>query len=171
MRAYLHQRIFTKALFLISIFTFTSLSLAGSFYPDNPNPTLTLGSRCEDPDSIRHPEKIAYCKRDVSSGKKWRIIEEYNDLGYRITSRNRYDFKVDHLVPLCIGGSNKSNNLWPQHKNVYTLTDNIEHLTCELVMEGRITQNTAIELVLRAKLNLNEAPGIERHLRDLTGRD
>jgi hypothetical protein len=34
--------------------------------------------------------------------------------GYGITSYQRGDYKVDHLIPLALGGSNSILNLWPQ---------------------------------------------------------
>jgi hypothetical protein len=138
-------------------------------YPMGPNPSLTPGSKCES-DNTRHPQNIPYCKRSVSSSEKWQVIEEYNRLGANITRQNRGRFKVDHLIPLCIGGSNELDNLWPQHESIYVQTDDVEHMTCELVSRGEMKQTEAIELVLTAKNHLELAAGIRADLEKRLGR-
>jgi hypothetical protein len=69
---------------------------------------------------------------------------------------NRADFKIDHFIPLCAGGSNDSVNLWPQHKNVYEITDPIEPLLCAKMAQGRLSQTDAIKLIVRAKTDLSQ---------------
>ncbi len=160
------KRVFS---FLTTIVLFTSTSLAQDRYPIGPNPSITPGSKCES-DKTRHPERIPYCKRSVSSSEKWDVIEDYNRLGANITRQNRNRFKIDHLIPLCIGGSNNLDNLWPQHESIYVQTDDVEHMTCSLVSSGDMTQKEAIELVLKAKNNLELAAGIRRDLERRLGR-
>ncbi len=133
------------------------------YYPVGPDPVLTPGSLCDQPDSYRYPEHIPYCKRDVEGELKWAIIHEYNDkLGYSITQRNEY--KIDHFIPLCMGGSNHRNNLWPQHKTVYQITDAMEAKACEKMRDGHLSQKHAVELIRAAKLNLEMAPAIEQQI-------
>lgn len=143
-------------------------SFAASTYPLNPDPRLTPGSFCQHPDSHRYPQKIAYCERHVSKETKWNVIRTYNrELNYNIDSRDRGQFKIDHLIPLCAGGSNQLDNLWPQHSSVYNITDPLEPLICEKMAAGRLLQKRAIELLMRAKMHLEEAPAIYKIIENL----
>ncbi|HVJ64327.1 MAG TPA: hypothetical protein VM901_03640 [Bdellovibrionota bacterium] len=161
----------------VSVFALNAQA-AREEYPMGPHPSLTPGSMC-DSKTTRHPQKIPFCKRSVSSTDKWEVIEAYNRLHdsnpdvprYDINHRNRGQFKIDHFIPLCIGGSNDHDNLWPQHITIYEQTDNVEHMTCQLVSMGKMKQKDAIELVRRAKLNLDEAAGIREELEDRLGLD
>lgn len=157
---------------VVSGLLFFSISVFAGSYPVGPDTAgLTPGSLCERGRS-RHPQGITYCERNVSSSTKWEVIAAYNDLGegYDINSRNRKDFKIDHFYPLCLGGSNHINNLWPQHESIFVQTDDIEHLTCEAVTQGRMRRKDALDLVIRAKTNLEEAAGILKDLRNRRGR-
>ncbi len=123
-------------------------------YPVGPDSNLTPGMLCKNPDSYRYPEQIPYCERDVSPDHKNRIFADYRKLGYNLNPKMRRDYKIDHLIPLCAGGSNETVNLWPQHKSVYEKTDKMEALGCEKLAAGRIRQAELVELILEAKKNL-----------------
>jgi len=133
-------------------------------YPLGPDPRLTTGTLCQRGGTLRYPERIRYCARDVSSSEKDAIIDDYERLGYSIRSHGRGDFKIDHLIPLCVGGSNEASNLWPQHRDVYEQTDKIEQFACELMAQGKLKQREAIDLILGAKNNLGTAAGVEARL-------
>jgi hypothetical protein len=121
-------------------------------FPVTPDHSLTPGSKCEDPDTHRYPERIPYCKRDVESSRKATIFVTYDrELGYETTQMNRQQFKIDHYIPLCMGGSNENSNLWPQHSTVYELTDPAEGYLCERMAEGRLLQAKAIEIIRAIK--------------------
>ena len=60
-------------------------------------------------------------------------------------------FKIDHLIPLCLGGSNEASNLWPQHVKIYTETDPLEPYLCGLLQEGKITQAAAVQIIRTIK--------------------
>jgi hypothetical protein len=66
-----------------------------------------------------------------------------------------------------MGGSNHQDNLWPQHKTVYVVTDSIEFAACEKMKAGKLNQRLAIDLLREAKLNLNKAKEIERQINAL----
>lgn len=147
---------------------FSSIAFGQGEFPQNPDQRLTPGSYCQHPDSRRYPERIAYCERNVSKGLKWQVINTYNrELHYDIDRSQRAQFKIDHLIPLCAGGSNNADNLWPQHESVYHITDPLEGTACEKMAQGRLRQQRAVELLIRAKLNLNEAPQIQKLLESL----
>ncbi len=156
------------ALSLVSLFL-VNVSLAGdngTRYPKNPNLTETPGKLCSNPTSIRYPEKIAYCERDVDSYTKNAIIAKYDKLfGYSIRQMNRGDFKIDHLIPLCAGGANAEENLWPQHKSVFNITDPLEPLVCEKMAAGRLKQADAVKLILQAKMNLDQVANIIKQIK------
>lgn len=130
-------------------------------FPTSPNSRLTPGSLCHASSQLRYPERIRYCSRSVSSAQKREVIARYDrELGYRVGARDRSQFKVDHYIPLCMGGSNHSDNLWPQHMSVYQYTDKLEQVACEKMSDGHLSQREAIEYIKRAKANPVQAPRI-----------
>lgn len=134
---------------------------ADSRFPDGPNLTSTPGSLCQSNAVKRYPEQINYCERNVSSDTKNALISMYDrSLGYHIREMNRGDFKIDHFIPLSIGGSNSKENLWPQHKSVYTITDPLEQLLSDKISAGKIKQAEAIRVIKEAKLNLGRVPDL-----------
>lgn len=137
-------------------------------FPTSPNLNETPGELCAHPDKLRYPEQIAYCERDVDTYTKKAVIQKYDQvLGYRISTMNRGEFKIDHLIPLCAGGANSETNLWPQHKSVYTKTDPIEPLLCQKMLEGKLRQSDAVKIIIEAKTNLNKIPEILKRLNQL----
>ena len=139
----------------------SSMALAQDDFPKGPDAQMTPGDLCTKPTERRYPERIAYCARDVASDLKKQIFTDYDvKLGYNTTKMDRQQFKIDHFIPLCMGGSNEKSNLWPQHVSVYTVTDPIEPLACEKMAEGRLSQADAIVLVKRAKNDLSQVPAV-----------
>ncbi len=149
----------------------SSLAFAGNEadqFPKGPVLTETPGQLCSSPNSRRYAEKIAYCERNVDSYTKNAIIQKYDSLfGFHIKSMNRMDFKIDHLIPLCAGGANTAENLWPQHKSIYAITDPIEPLLCQKMLEGKLLQADAVKMIMEAKMNLAQAPVILKKLQKL----
>ena len=134
-------------------------------YPSGPDTELTPGSVCDRPNEYRYPERIAYCSRNVDSHLKRDVFQEYREGGYRLNPKDRDDYKIDHLIPLCAGGSNNEDNLWPQHVSIYTQTDPLESIGCEKLKQGRIKQAHLISLILAAKKNLQL---VQKTLQDLS---
>lgn len=158
-----------KALF-IAILTLSSAAVFsyGPPFPAGPNSVLTPGKLCDNPVKLRYAEQIAYCGRDVSYETKEILIQRYDEqLGFHIRSMNRGDFKIDHFIPLCAGGSNDAVNLWPQHKSIYLITDPLEPLLCEKMAQGRLTQAQAAQLIMKAKTDLSQVPVVLKILRGL----
>lgn len=153
---------------ILTLFSFTALAEIYAEYPTKPDSSLTPGSLCRDPDSYRYPEKIPYCERDhLSSDTKNLVIENYRRRGYRIDPKKRSAFKVDHLIPLCAGGSNNMNNLWPQHKKVFEITDPIEPLGCKKLAEGRISQRDLVNIIIAVKKSPSRSQETMAYLRSL----
>lgn len=137
-------------------------------FPESPDPSLTPGSLCSSPDELRYPERIVYCRRDVDRRLKQKVIQEYDlKLGYHVSEMNRNKFKIDHYIPLCAGGSNRADNLWPQHESVYTITDRMEQRVCEKMAQGRLRQKDAIALIRTGKGDLDRVSEILNYLEAL----
>lgn len=152
----------------VSAFLFVLVQFSASYaqngrFPIKPDLNLTPGQLCAVADEIRYPEKIKYCERDVTTFTKQSIILTYDaKLGYNIRNQNRAAFKIDHYIPLCMGGSNERQNLWPQHQSIYKHTDPLEGLLCEKMKYGKIKQADAINLIRQAKNDLSLIPQILR---------
>ncbi len=158
------------------IVSFVSLFIAtatfagdnGARFPKNPNINETPGKLCSNPSSKRYPEQIAYCERDVDVYTKNAVIQKYDQLlGYSIRQMKRTEFKIDHLIPLCAGGANSEENLWPQHRSVYNVTDPLEPAVCEKMLAGKLKQAEAVKLILRAKTNLEQVSAIMKEVQSL----
>lgn len=150
----------------------TSLSAEAGFIgkfqvPDGPDAQKTPGELCQR-GYPRYDQRITYCERDVNGTTKAEIIAEYDtELGFDVRKLPRNDFKIDHFIPLSIGGANSKANLWPQHKSVYVITDPIESLVATLISQNKISQKDAIQAVKDCKLQLSNCEKIEDHLRSL----
>lgn len=121
-------------------------------FPIGPEEAMTPGSLCEKASEFRYPEKIPYCNRNVDTSLKKKIFAEYDvKFGYKTQQIDRMKFKIDHLIPLCAGGSNNMDNLWPQHEVIYNLTDPLEPLLCDLMSKGKMLQEEVVELILEVK--------------------
>ncbi len=154
----------TKLALLTLLLSFNSI--AGNAYPRSPDLRQTPGSLCHTPDSHRYPEQIPYCDRDVEWTAKELVFITYKKLGYSL-SGERSQYKIDHFIPLCAGGSNSEDNLWPQYYTLSERTDLIETRGCEILAKGKITQKELIALIMRAKLDFKEAPAVLKILNKL----
>ncbi len=154
--------------FINALLISTSLFAFGQNFPTGPNLQITPGKLCDRPSGYRYAEHIAYCERDVTYETKESLIRDYDQrLGYHIQLMSRGEFKIDHLIPLCAGGSNDVVNLWPQHKSVYEITDPVEPLVCQRMLEGKLKQADAVRLILQAKTNLAQVPAVMKILNSL----
>lgn len=157
-----------KLITLVSFMLASNLTLAyKAEYPQGPATNLTPGSLCERASEYRYPEQIAYCKRDVSSTQKRDIFEDYRGLGFNLDPNHRSSYKIDHYIPLCAGGSNKDDNLWPQHMSIYAITDPMEQVGCEKLKVGKIAQAELIRIIKLVKHDLSQAANAFRFLNSL----
>lgn len=136
-------------------------------YPYSPDFSLTPGDLCQIPSEYRYPERIAYCERDVNFWQKEIVFINYRKIGYSLSGeRNKY--KIDHFIPLCLGGSNELTNLWPQYFTVSEKTDPLEPIACAALAKGKITQREVIDLIMSAKLDLTKVPATIKRLKKLS---
>ena len=154
--------------FLGVVLLITGLAYAGDDFPVGPNPQTTPGSLCASSAVKRYKENINYCDRNVNTSDKNQVIKMYDDqFGYHIAQMNRQDFKIDHFIPLSIGGSNSHDNLWPQNKSVYTITDPLEQELSNKISAGKITQAEAVRVIREGKLNLGRVPDLIAYVHGL----
>jgi hypothetical protein len=130
----------------------SEIDLQISAFPFTPDESLTSGSLCttHDPDfqEFRYREKIAYCKRSVSSSDKEKIYRTYG-----VSQKCRKEYTIDHFIPLSVGGTNRPDNLWPEPKSIKALRKDLEIELFKAIRDGRITQDEAIEKIRDAKFN------------------
>jgi hypothetical protein len=65
------------------------------------------------------------------------------------------DYEIDHLVPVCLGGSNDVSNLWPQPRRSIEpkwnaeAKDRLETVLCNLVCDGLLDIGDAQEAIIK----------------------
>ncbi len=129
-----------------------SLSAAATdlAFPHVPNEKLTPGEFCtrQDPDYLgdAYPEKIAKCDRDVIYATKQKVYDLYS-----VKQSCRVNYTIDHFIPLSIGGNNEIGNLWPEHKAVKALRQNLELNLFQELRDGKISQAEAVRRIREAK--------------------
>lgn len=156
-----------KIIFFLLLLPLTLEAAPRMRFPRSPDLSITPGALCENPSEFRYPERIAYCEREVNSWQKELIFINYRKIGYSM-SGERHQYKIDHFIPLCLGGSNDLSNLWPQYFTVYEKTDALEPLACAVLAKGKMSQREIIELVMAAKLDHQKIAETMKRLRRLS---
>ena len=108
-----------------------------------PNFSLTPGVLCTPQDKdfaeYRYPERIPYCRRNFGTDEKKTVAAWY---GVPWEEHSKYQF--DHLLSLCLGGSNNLHNLWPMPVADAEAKAKLEFQLCERLKSGSITQAQAV---------------------------
>lgn len=108
-----------------------------------PDAGLTPGVLCtaQDKDFVefRYDEKIPYCKRNSSIPDKKKVSGWY---GVRWEDHRLYQY--DHLLSLCLGGSNDLRNLWPMLFVEARKKARMEAAICLRLKHGSVTQKDAV---------------------------
>jgi len=116
-----------------------------------PDWSFTPGRLCKvsDPDfkEYRYAEHIPYCRRDVTSQMKQEVAAHYN-----VPQSDWSNYEFDHLIPLCIGGDSRVDNLWPQPHNPSgsdgsEAKDKLEDELYHQLAAGTITQADAVRQI------------------------
>ena len=107
-----------------------------------PDPVCTPGSvETADLDVICH--QTTRERRDVDEVTKERVFAEYG----LSPKQPRGAYEVDHLIPLCAGGSNDPSNLWPEAAPGFHEKDRLEDEVCREICAGKLTRSEAVPLI------------------------
>jgi hypothetical protein len=118
------------------------VSGAGAAPPLLPDPTLTPGDVVTtDPHVICVPGYTQTVRAVPQS------VKNHAYRTYGITSHAPYEYEVDHLISLELGGSNSIRNLWPQSYMTHPLNahvkDRLENTLHRLVCGGKLPLDQA----------------------------
>lgn len=78
---------------------------------------------------------------------------------YGLPTGTHPDYEIDHLIPLCLGGADDPDNLWPQPKATIEPTwnaerkDYLEQRLCQMVCDREIDLGAAQEDIARDWIN------------------
>jgi hypothetical protein len=132
----------------LAIFLLADTLAAPAFAFDvRPNPNLTGGSvRIDGQDahsacgqSKAHRSPMTHARRDE-------ILTRYG-----LPPGDHPDYEIDHLIPLCLGGSDDLSNLWAEPRRSIEpkwnaeAKDRLERLMCDMVCSGQLDIGTAQE--------------------------
>jgi hypothetical protein len=112
-----------------------------------PNPDLTGGSVRSDGHDVQatcghskaHRGPMSHARRDE-------ILTRYG-----LPPGTHPDYEIDHLIPLCLGGSDDPSNLWPEPRRSIEpkwnaeAKDRLERFMCDIVCSGQLDIETAQE--------------------------
>jgi hypothetical protein len=112
-----------------------------------PNPNLTGGSvRIDGRDANAACGQSKAHRGSMSHARRDEILTEYG-----LPPGEHPDYEIDHLVPLCLGGSDDPSNLWPEPRRSIEPTwnaeakDRLERFMCDMVCTGQLDIGTAQE--------------------------
>jgi hypothetical protein len=123
--------------------TATALATPPSRWGSLPNRNITPGAAGLSLTAICPSISAALEERRPSTTVK---DEVYSDYGIAAGQRHRY--RIDHLVPLELDGSNSIRNLWPQLIGASEAKDRLEETLHSMVCAGRITLAGAQQAIM-----------------------
>ena len=104
-------------------------------------PPAPEGSLCPagSPDHGYTIQGVAYCQRRVPGKLRASIFARYG------IPRGRWHlYELDHVIPLCLGGGNGPENLWPELWVHAKRKDVLESRLCRALKAGKMTQAAAV---------------------------
>jgi hypothetical protein len=136
----------TSKLFAIGVLA-AALAQPAFAFDVRPNPNLTSGSvRIDGHDvndtcghSKAHRGPMTHERRD-------QILTSYG-----LPPGDHPDYEIDHLIPLCLGGSDDPSNLWPEPRRSIEpkwnaeAKDRLERRVCDMVCMGQLDIGAAQE--------------------------
>lgn len=141
------KKIIFSFIYIISISALASSMHAKVISVHTPDFKQTPGILCSTTDAdfsgLDYPEKIARCNRNISDSEKAKVAALYGNIPR--ADWPKYEF--DHLLPICAGGSNSSDNLWPQPLAEAKKKDVLEVDICLAMKAGTLKQSDAVQKI------------------------
>jgi hypothetical protein len=113
-------------------------AVAGGDLAILPDPTLTSGA-------VRTTDVGDICSTPTSGLRHWSRERDDRILaGYGLPTGPHPTLEIDHLIPLCLAGSDGDANLWAEPRRSIErewpaeLKDDLEHRLCEMVCAGSL---------------------------------
>jgi hypothetical protein len=137
---------------LLAIILLASAVAGPAFAFDiRPNPNLTSGSVRIDGHDVHLTCGHSKAHRgSMSHTRRHEILMRYG-----LPPGMHPDYEIDHLIPLCLGGSDDSSNLWPEPRRSIEpkwnaeAKDRLERLLCDMVCSGQLDLATAQEAIAK----------------------
>jgi len=135
-------------LFFIFLITFTIISSSSSAeeYINVPNPNITPGE-------VITTNKHLVCMKGFSKMIRRTTYEMKRKTYQAYEIRNTKANKIDHLVPLSLGGADSMKNIWPTDFNTKNYTaddkDRLELKIRKLVCSGKMSVQKGQKLFMR----------------------
>ncbi len=109
-----------------------------------PDSRLTPGVLCTPRDKdfkeYRYGEKIPYCQRNFSTAEKKEVSRWYG-----VDWEDHSLYQYDHLLSLCLGGSNALTNVWPMLWDEARKKAGMEAALCRRLANGEVSQAQAVQ--------------------------
>jgi hypothetical protein len=125
------------------------------------DPALAFDIR-PDPDSTEGSVRIDGHSRELacdrSKNHRGPLSADRRDevlLRYGLPAGAHPDYEIDHLIPLCLGGSDDFSNLWPQPRQTIEprwnaeVKDRLERRLCEMLCAAELDIGTAQQAIAK----------------------
>lgn len=126
---------------LIATAALVTPALAADIRPD---PDLTDGSVRIDGHAIATACDHTNHRGAMTADRRDEVLTTYG-----LPPGHHPNYEIDHLIPLCLGGADDFDNLWPQPRRSIEpiwnaeAKDRLEHKLCQMVCAGKIDLGTA----------------------------
>ena len=114
-----------------------------------PDPDSTEGSVRIDGNSVEQAcDRSNHPRGAMTADRRDEVL-----IRYGLPPGQHPDYEIDHLIPLCLGGSDDFSNLWPQPRRTIEpkwnaeAKDRLEHMLCQMVCNGQLDIATAQEAI------------------------
>jgi hypothetical protein len=93
---------------------------------------------------------VPYERPSMPNGKRDAILTSYG-----LPAGTHPDFELDHLIPICLGGSDDVSNIWPQPRRTIEpkwnaeAKDRLERKLCEMVCADQLKIDDAQEAIAK----------------------